>query len=255
MTDTPKGVDEPALSHKRRRFCEEMLVDNNPTKAALRAGYSKASAATEGLRLLKIAEICSYLLRLREEQTKRTLITADKVLNRLWSIATANPNKLVQYRRVNCRHCWSIDHHYQWTEAEFERAVAAWRDEKPGRGNKKRPEPQDYGGFGFLANKEPNPACPECSGEGFGETFALDTRDVDAETLVLYAGVKQTKDGLEIKMHDQMAALTNVAKHLGLFERKTDPPAVDIPETPEADNDTSRAYDLPGLAKHKKSGT
>ena len=37
---------------------------------------------------------------------------------------------------------------------------------------------------------------------------------------VLYAGVKQTKDGLEIKMHDQQKALENVARHLGMFQDK-----------------------------------
>ena len=45
----------------------------------------------------------------------------------------------------------------------------------------------------------------------------MDTRLVPASGRVLYAGAKQTKDGLEIKLHDQAKALENVARHLGMF--------------------------------------
>ena len=37
---------------------------------------------------------------------------------------------------------------------------------------------------------------------------------------MLYAGVKQTREGLEIKMHDQQKALENAARHLGMFQDK-----------------------------------
>lgn len=39
-------------------------------------------------------------------------------------------------------------------------------------------------------------------------------------TRVLYAGVKQTQGGFEVKMHDQLAALQSVARHLGMFNDK-----------------------------------
>ena len=42
--------------------------------------------------------------------------------------------------------------------------------------------------------------------------------------MALYAGVKQTKEGFEIKMHDQLAALDKVAKHLGMFSDKSASP-------------------------------
>ena len=34
-------------------------------------------------------------------------------------MATADPNELMRYMRVNCRFCWGIDHNYQWTVGEF----------------------------------------------------------------------------------------------------------------------------------------
>ena len=51
-------------------------------------------------------------------------------------------------------------------------------------------------------------------------TPAWRTRTLSPQARVLYAGVKQTKDGLEIKMHDQQKALENVARHLGMFQDK-----------------------------------
>ena len=47
--------------------------------------------------------------------------------------------------------------------------------------------------------------------------FAHDTRNLSPKAKALYAGVRATKDGQEVKTHDQMAALVNVAKHLGMF--------------------------------------
>ena len=37
--------------------------------------------------------------------------------------------------------------------------------------------------------------------------------------------VKQTRDGVSIKMHDKIAALDRLGKHLGLFESRDDTPA------------------------------
>ncbi|OHX19562.1 hypothetical protein BI344_17815 [Chromobacterium sphagni] len=43
-----------------------------------------------------------------QARSRRTEITADMVLDRLWQIAAADPNDLVQYRRENCRYCWQF---------------------------------------------------------------------------------------------------------------------------------------------------
>jgi phage terminase small subunit len=51
--------------------------------------------------------------------------------------------------------------------------------------------------------------------------FITDSRKLSAKAAKLYAGVKQTKDGIEIKMRDQDAALANISKYLGmLVDRK-----------------------------------
>ena len=54
-----------------------------------------------------------------------------------------------------------------------------------------------------------------------------DTRNLSPAAVALYAGVKQTKEGIEIKMHSKMDALEKLAKHVGLYEKdnqqKADP--------------------------------
>jgi len=68
------------LSNKQIRFCEEYLVDSNSTQAAIRAGYSEKTAYSIGSENLKKPEIADYLKILKEKQTERTFISADKVL-------------------------------------------------------------------------------------------------------------------------------------------------------------------------------
>ncbi|MGR2681553.1 terminase small subunit [Chromobacterium haemolyticum] len=199
-----------ALTDRQRRFVVEYLIDLNATQAAIRSGYSQKTARQIGDRLLSNVDVKAAVQEAQQARTKRTEITADKVLDRLWQIATADPNDLVQYRRDNCRHCWGAGHQYQWTEAEFERA----QREAEEKGND---PPAADGGFGFISTREPNPECPECSGEGRGKIFVSDTRRVKGAARLLYAGVKQGKEGLELKMHDQLAALNKVAEHIGLF--------------------------------------
>lgn len=47
-----------------------------------------------------------------------------------------------------------------------------------------------------------------------------DTAKLTGPARLLYAGVKATKYGVEVLMHDQMKALEMVARHLGMFSDK-----------------------------------
>jgi phage terminase small subunit len=202
------------LTPRQQRFVEEYLVDLNATRAAERAGYSAATSNEQGARLLAKASITAAVEALQEERARRTGITADKVLMRWWDLATADPNALIQHRRAPCRYCHGINHHFQWkTPREFEEAVnLAAADE--------RPAPSNAGGYGYSVSAEILADCPECNGEGIGYTLAADTRSLSGAARILYAGAKQTRDGLEIKLHDQSKALENVAKHLGMFTER-----------------------------------
>lgn len=69
-----------ALTAKQRRFGEEYLIDLNATQAAIRAGYSERTAYSIGEENLKKPEIAEFIAERQAERSKRTEITADRVL-------------------------------------------------------------------------------------------------------------------------------------------------------------------------------
>ncbi|RSY83129.1 terminase small subunit [Sphingomonas koreensis] len=229
------------LNPKQARFAQEYIIDLNATQAAVRAGYSAKTAYSQGERLLKHAEVRAEIGRLQAKIGERLEISAENVVQRWWEIATADPNDLIQFRRRCCRYCYGEGHAYQWRDAnEFAAALAAAsaaKDKKGdlvaaaneaglgdwlGFGELPPALPTDEGGYGFRRDREPVSTCTNCDGEGMVDVHAADTRKLSGAARVLYAGVKQTRDGFEIKMQDQGKALDNVARYLGLFKDKVE---------------------------------
>ena len=60
--------------------------------------------------------------------------------------------------------------------------------------------------------------------DGFGQTRAAfkDTTKLSPAAQALFAGVKETQHGLEIKMNDQSKALELLARHIGMFPSKVE---------------------------------
>jgi phage terminase small subunit len=81
---------EHTLSPQQERFCQEFIIDDHATNAAIRAGYSEKSAAAQASRLLTSAKIMARLDELRASQKKRLQISADTILKNLYDIATAD---------------------------------------------------------------------------------------------------------------------------------------------------------------------
>lgn len=78
--------------------------------------------------------------------------------------------------------------------------------------------PSDAGGYGYTRLLPVNPNCPACDGEGLMRIRVNDTRNLSPEAVAIFAGIKQTKEGLEVKTHSKDAALEKLFKHLGLYE-------------------------------------
>jgi phage terminase small subunit len=74
------------ITDRQQRFVEEYLVDLNATQAAIRAGYSAKTAASQGERLLRNVEISAALTAAQAVRSKRTEITQDYVLDNLRSV-------------------------------------------------------------------------------------------------------------------------------------------------------------------------
>lgn len=238
-------ADKP-LTPKQEKFVQGLfarLSQREAYKQAYNTKNMKDKTVDEKACLLAGQDkIKARLKELIEKQAKRFEITADAVLKQWWDIATADPNDIICLRRVCCRHCYGKDFEYQWRDKkEYDKAVTtaeayAKENEKP------TVYPSNAGGYGFNRLLRPNPDCPYCAGEGQPELHAKDTRDLEPKARLLFAGIKQTQAGIEIKFRDQDKALENVAKHLGMFTEKHELNAsltfniVPAPKPEEADN-------------------
>lgn len=203
------------ITAKVKRLVDEYLIDLNATQAAIRAGYSPRTAKQIASETLAKQEVQALVQERQAALAERTEITQDAVLNRLWAIATADPTQIMQFRRTCCRYCYGKKHGYQWTKGEYQRAVKDANDIA-------KPAPECDGGFGFDPRKPPVATCTECFGQGHGAAFFEDTRNLRGAAKTLFSGVKQGKEGLEMKTLDQVEALKLVGQHLGMFKTKVE---------------------------------
>ncbi|MEP8907241.1 terminase small subunit [Enterobacter roggenkampii] len=197
------------LSPKIKRFIAEYLIDHNASAAAERAGYSDPNY---GRQLITNPNVAQAIAHQQKASIMRTLGSADEVLAQMWQLATFDANELSQYRRGACRYCWGFGHHYQWRDAvEFEekRLEAVERD---------RREPEDSGGYGYDHNREPNPVCTRCNGDGIGHPYFADTRKLSPDAALAYSGVKLGKSGVEITAISRERMFEAVMKRLGLAD-------------------------------------
>lgn len=211
---------DPLKSKRVPRFVEEYVKDRNGTQAAMRAGYSQnpESAAITAIRLLADVRVKELVTAEMARVSKEANIDAAMVLKEWLALATADPAKVVKVRRLNCRYCWGAGHSYQWLAREYAEACEAALEHPSKTGDVKMPD--CAGGFGFRKNAEPNPDCPECMGEGKTNVFCADLDTLTGPERKLIQSVKQTRDGVEVKLRDQDAAVTNLARYLGLLIEK-----------------------------------
>lgn len=213
----------PKLTAQKRRFVDEFITNGrNGKDAAIAAGYSEKGAKQRAYTLLLEEPVLEYLEKRTNELQVRTNITQDRVLQELWDIALADPNDLIEYRRVNCRYCWGTGNKYQRTPREMvelerlhKKACATAKKD-----GKAEPEFDPEGGVGFNGNRAPNPVCPECFGDGVGKEIVKDTRYLANTSKALYAGVERTKEGLKVKMHPKVQAIELVGRHLSMWNDK-----------------------------------
>jgi phage terminase small subunit len=209
--------------HLLELFCLEYVKDFKGGPAARRAGAPESSARSWASRALARPEVAARIAQLKAERVQRVKADGDDVIEKLTRIAMTDISDLVEFRRCCCRHCWGKGFGYQHTDGALRMARARYAKElkaaqASGADLAEEIKPFDEeGGGGFNATHDPNPECPECHGEGVGVPFMKDTRDLGPGAAAAYAGVKVTKDGIEIKTHDPVRALELLGKHLDLF--------------------------------------
>lgn len=76
------------MTAKQEAFAIEYLKDKNATQAAIRAGYSKKTAAAIGWELLENPNIQQIIRAKQEEARKNATITVDGIVEQLQEIAS-----------------------------------------------------------------------------------------------------------------------------------------------------------------------
>ena len=224
------------LTPKQQSFVIAYLETGNATEA-YRRSYDVSRMLDRTIQqrayeLLKHSEISASVSTVQAKRVESAQMNRQTMLNLLTDIATADNNAFSEIQLRNCRHCWGVDFKYRWhSEHEYSRVLAetidrndkAQRDwqknaELGAKGPPPEPEPlpNDEGGYGFRPPHDPNPECPYCLGEGIREVVFKDTRKLGPKERRLFAGVKMTKDGLEVKTASQEHAREVLRKEFGI---------------------------------------
>ena len=213
---------ETGLNFEQQAFVDELLsMERRVAWKAYQRVYrcaNKAACEAAASRLLSLAKVQKAIAAGEEARLQRVGYTQDQMFNRLYTMLTADVSEIVEHRRENCRHCHGIDHKYQWKdEAEHERVC---REITANAQGEKVELPPTDGGFGFDPHAMPNADCPNCGGEGYGRTHIHDTRFLSPGARMLYAGVKETQNGIEVKLNDQLAVARLMMQHMGMLDPK-----------------------------------
>lgn len=231
--------DDFGISEQQGIFAELVAAGKNLVEAYRLADYQGEgnAAYVNASRLLRNAKVYRAIRWLRDKRQRRLALTEDEIIHQLSAIASADPNEISQIRRVNCRYCWGRNHKYQWRDMD-EYHGALENDPEGGK--------PEYGGIGFFESAVPNPECPRCGGEGIPGIYFADTTLIDGPARWLIAGVRQTMNGLEVKIASQEAARREL---LRILERRQ----ASKPTEPQIPGDDYRLQELtPDEAVPKK---
>ena len=204
----------------------------NGTQSAIAAGYTPSGAERQAIRMTGNVRIKTELDKRLNQMVKEANIDGVGVLRLIADQATADPRELSEHFVDSCRYCWGEGNEYQRTFIEmrndrdkFERKLNKLlnsKDEKDHELARDMGEFDEKGGIGYDPRKPINPDCMLCFGRGEPKTVFKDTRKLSKQALALYAGVKQTKDGMQILTHSQDTARAHLAKHFGLLVERVD---------------------------------
>lgn len=212
-----------------QRFIDEYMIDGNASRA-YRAAYNCAKSkdktiVTNASLLLADTDVAKIVQTLRKRVTESKLMTVKDVLVEFQQMATADVGKIVQHRRLNCRHCNGANFAYQWRDVdEFAKALQVAHDNNLQRRKNKQkaiPIPTDDGGYGFRRTHDPHSGCPKCDGEGIEDVFIADTRKLTGPERKMIAGIEVKQHGVKVTLHDQKDAMKNVGHLLGGFKNVT----------------------------------
>lgn len=184
------GPDRP-LTPEHEAFITEYLRNGRNGTAAYLAVYpnsSPAAAAVSAWHLLRIPKIAARIKAEVDRLVTKHVMSREDLMADLVAIVRADPADLMQMRHVSCDECW--------------------------------PKPAVPGPMGNWT--EPNPECLHCGGQGILKPWFADTRKLSPGSKALFAGVKVTKNGMEILTESKSSARDQLARIIGAYEKDND---------------------------------
>lgn len=225
------------IAPQRERFAQVLAAGNVSQAEAYRQAYPasinwKPAAVDNKASALKgRPEVRARVEWLQRQAADAQVMTRAEalaiVLADAAAVVAADASEITRWRHLNCRHCWGVGGAYRWRNLreytyalqEISARQEEWDNTPEAKRKGERPElPSDEGGYGFRRTDDVNPACEECEGEGVEDTKIGDTRKLSKNARVLFDGVKQTKNGIEIKTRDKEAARALLAKYAGIAD-------------------------------------
>ena len=221
----------PALENPRHeQFCQ--LATVNSFADAWRAVFGQnpqggkiGTMYTDLWKFTGRPEIAHRIEEIQAE-TAKPIKEAREWILRWWFLRmTYNPAEIIAWAVHACRYCHGDGHGYQWREGEFFEAC----DQAERNGE---PLPDIAGGFGYDTRKAPHEDCPRCDGRGVGRSDIADTRELSPAARAAFEGIKQTRDGIEVRMADKNKAAEQFAKLSG-FDVQTVRHIAEVPTDAE----------------------
>lgn len=203
------------LKNQRHEKFAQLVAGGERVSRAVVISNNRTGDASDADRVLAAkwvanGNIAARIAELKEASAAKAEWGVADALMDFLKVATADPRELIETRIGACRFCYGENHQFHWKEREYLEAVQ--RAEAA-----EEPLPDPAGGFGYRRTAMPHPDCPECEGEGAQRIVPKDTAKLSPQALMIYEGVKKTKDGYEIKIADRHKARENAARIIGAF--------------------------------------
>jgi phage terminase small subunit len=208
------------LSARQERFCR-LYADCGIATDAYEAAYmtsSRSVARAAAARLMRNPRVAARVRELQDAAAGRSLRSTAALIAELEEMVDADPNELCSLTVGACRRCWSIPPgSYHWRdEAEMGAAVEAWMASLSTP--RPLPTPDTKGSFGYRADRDANPECADCNGQGVPRVIFSSTTDVSRGARRLLRGIELFPDGSvkRVLLHDQTQLRIELHKLRGL---------------------------------------
>lgn len=183
--------------------------------------WSRSTVDTKASHLAGKDKVRTRFTEIMAAAAKANEVDAADVLREYLLRVRGDPRELTEVRISPCRYCHGKGHRYQRTDGELEEARDRHETKRQDRLDRELPDigPFDEkGGGGYSRLLPPNRDCPACAGAGEPQIVLKDSRTYSPAALALFGGVKETKEGIEVKVGDRDSALLQVARHVNFFE-------------------------------------